>query len=165
MNVLRRPFSRIGPAAAGEATDRFHHHVVVAEDLATETQVVSGDETTLGENIFLRLGHLSRFAGDEFDSAGGATSVASARVQLIDLRFVFQCENEALALGNIKLAYCFHFQSGHSRSSGVLKHTLRRLSSGFSNLREQLELEALHALRLGVEDGVTNGVVLESGAF
>jgi hypothetical protein len=90
---------------------------VVALDLAAEAQAWGGEAAEV-EDGFFGFGHFGGFAGDELNAAGGAPSLAAAGVKLIDLRFVSQCEHEALACGDFKAANILNREFGHEAPSG-----------------------------------------------
>ena len=67
-------------ARAGEEADRFHRHVVVADDLARQAEAGVGVEAAGGEEVLLGLGYAVRFALDELHSTGRTARVPAARV-------------------------------------------------------------------------------------
>jgi len=80
---------------------------MIAEDLATEAQT-GLRKAASDEDIFLRLRHPLRLAADELDAAGGAASVAAAGVELIDLGFILQGEDEALVIRDLDRRLTFN---------------------------------------------------------
>ena len=81
LDDVRRPGTRVRPAAAFEAADRADGHVVVAEDLAGQPHAVqrsSSQRRDLGLRLPLR------FAVDELDAAGRAPRVAATGMELVD---------------------------------------------------------------------------------
>jgi hypothetical protein len=54
--------------------------------------------------LFLRNRHYRRFTGEEFDSAGGASRVASTGVELIATDLLSQSIHEAFACGDFEFS-------------------------------------------------------------
>src|SRR5437899_3290042 len=107
--LLRHPFrrrldgrERRGPrvraSAAFEPADRADGHVVVAHDLAGETD--AGQPARVQYVLLGRRRH-GRLPGDELDAARRAPRVPAARVKLIDLHVLFEREHHALAVGHV----------------------------------------------------------------
>jgi hypothetical protein len=101
LNGLRGPGANVFPAATRQAADCPNGHIVIAEDLATEPD--SGQAAS-GERILLGDGRTLRLTGQELHSAGSATRIAAAGVQLIDLGLIFQGQNQALSLWDVEFA-------------------------------------------------------------
>src|SRR3954447_9973503 len=84
VDPLRRRFdfggrfaASVFAAASLEAADCPDRHIVIANDLATETNAA---ETTGLEDVAFGDRHLLWFASNEFDSAGCAAGMAAAGV-------------------------------------------------------------------------------------
>src|SRR5262245_39749474 len=92
-DLVGRAVAGVRAAAAGQPADAPHRHVVVAEDLTTETHA---GQAPRRQHLLFGLGHLVRFARDELDAAGGAAGVAAAGVQLIDAGLVLQRQHQPL---------------------------------------------------------------------
>jgi hypothetical protein len=86
-----------------------------------------------GQSIALELAHLARIAGENFDTAGGAASVAATAMQNID-SCVLEDEYELLSFGRI-------YGLSASCSYGFdVRHWLRLRKLGFDrklNLAQQ----------------------------
>src|SRR3954465_10899010 len=106
LRLFRHPLHRLrlylvcgpGPgvlaAAAGQAADGTHRHVVVTGNLATEPHAGNA----LGaQDCFLGRRHLVRFPGEELDTTGRAAGVPAAGMELVDLGLICQGQHEALA--------------------------------------------------------------------
>jgi len=120
-SVFRRRFDErlrrgpgIGTAAAFEAADGSHRHIVIAQDLAR--QAYAG-QTAGGEDGALRDGAPFRLALDELHAAGRATGSAATGVQLIDPGVLLEREDEALPFRHVKSADVLHGQLRHLKNN------------------------------------------------
>src|SRR5205823_3341937 len=84
-----------------------------AEDLTAQADA---GEPAGCEHRLLGGGHLVGFAGDEFDTARCAASVAAASMELIDFCFVLEREHQTLALRHLEFAHTFDIQLRHDGS-------------------------------------------------
>ena len=91
-------------ATAFEAAGGSNGHVVIAINLAAETdaaQAAGLEHITFGDRHFIRL------AGNEFDAAGCAAGVTTARVKLIDACVLRESKDQTFAGGYFKFADAF----------------------------------------------------------
>src|SRR5262245_53017712 len=114
LNVIRGAIARIRAARPRQAADDADRHVVIAEDLAAEpdaARALGGQRRLFGDR------HARGLAGHEFDAARRAPSVAAAGMQLIDVRFVLERENESFVLRYGKRPGSFDSQDWHGIGS------------------------------------------------
>jgi hypothetical protein len=97
--LCRRLSASVLSAAASQAADRAHRHVIVTQHLAAQPDA---GEVPHFEHIALGDGHTLRFTFDKLHAAGGATGMPTASMQLIDPGILFQGKHESLALWNVK---------------------------------------------------------------
>jgi hypothetical protein len=125
----------IAPAAAGEAADYVHFHVLLANDLAAQTQAFLPDQPARGEHIPLGLGHARRFTGDELNSTGRAAGVSAAGVQLIGVPFIDERIDHALARRNLH----GNFVDRQHRHGNLLRMDYMRFTCGWKMGRQAAE--------------------------
>src|SRR6188474_1248041 len=84
----------IRPAAALEAADGAHGHVVIALDLARQAHA---GQSFLLHPRFFGFCHTTGLAAHELHAAGGAARVATARVQHVNPGVLFDGEDESFS--------------------------------------------------------------------
>ncbi len=82
--------SGVFAATSLEPADRADRHIVIACDLATQS---NASQAAGFQYIAFGDGHASGFATDEFNTAGGAAGVSAASVQLIDSGVFGKCQD------------------------------------------------------------------------
>ena len=108
-----------------QARDRAHSHVVIAQDLARQSnagRIFRRQHAPLGD------GHRFGLARDELDAARGAAGVAPAGVQHIDLRVLLDREHETLSWNDLDRFETFDCQLWHLGSTCLRKsahHAIR----------------------------------------
>jgi hypothetical protein len=105
LDLRSRHRSRILSAATLQSADRADYHVVIAHHLATQPDA---RQTASLQHVSLGFRHLRRFAFHEFYSAGRATSMPTAGMQLVDSSILLQSEHQSLAGRNIESPDAFH---------------------------------------------------------
>ena len=116
---MDRRFGRLSwiwTAAAFQPADRSHGHIVIAFDLAGESDA---GKTFFCELRLFRQRHARRLAVDELDAARRAARVPPARVQDVDARILLDRQHETLALLHIDGREPFHGQLRHARYVNV----------------------------------------------
>src|SRR5262249_49884062 len=102
-----RTVARSRPARAGEPADGPDGHVVVTEDLAAQA---NASDVLRSQDVLLGGGHRIGLAGDELDAAGGAASVATTGMELVDLGLVGERQDKAFAGGHVEFTDTFNGQ-------------------------------------------------------
>jgi hypothetical protein len=102
--------SGVFPPATCQTADCANGHILSAYDLTTQSDT---GQAARGQHIALRDRHAIRFAVEKLDTARCAASVPAACVQLIDLRILLKCQDEALTLWHLELANAFNGELRH----------------------------------------------------
>jgi hypothetical protein len=133
-DFIRRPRSTILFPAARKTAYRDDAHVFVASHLATQSKAKLAAQAARLENRSLRLRHPRGFPFDEPDPARRTLGVSAAGVELVDVRFVRQGEDETLALRyfkssnpfDIELWHLMSLQQNRSRGNTIGKESPRK---------------------------------------
>jgi hypothetical protein len=115
-DFIRRAGSTILFPAARKTACRDDAHVFVTSHLATKPKAKLPAQTARLENRSLRLRHPRGFTFDEPDPAGCALGVSAAGVELVDVRFVREGQDETLALRYFKSSDTFDVELWHLMS-------------------------------------------------
>jgi hypothetical protein len=94
--------------------DHLHFQVVMNANLTRETNVIR-KVSFHGQTIPFELAHLARVARENFDTAGGATSVATAAMENVDSS-ILDNEYQLLSLGSfngLSAGCSYGFDVGH----------------------------------------------------
>jgi hypothetical protein len=110
LNVGRRRISSVLAAASSQAADGADGHVVIADDLAAQSDA---RQSSSCHYIALGDGHLVRLTFDKLDTARRAAGVSAAGMQLIDPRILLQGQNQSLPLRHLKLSGTFDSELRH----------------------------------------------------
>lgn len=114
LNVGGRTRANVLSTTASQTTDRPDGHIVVTGNLTAKSY---SSEPARRKYALLGPCHPIRLTGDEFNSAGRATSVATAGVKLIHLGFIFQGKHQTFAVWNFVFANTFDRELWHDRIS------------------------------------------------
>jgi len=101
LNLVGRTPPGIGTAASRQPTIRPYIHVLLARDLAAESNAA---DSLRSQDVLFSDGHFGRLAVHELDSAGRASSLATAGMELVNACLVFQSQDQSLAGRDFKFS-------------------------------------------------------------